>query len=499
MVVAETDVHTGKFRVLDREKEFVRLGWGYGMRRIGSEAFKRALACLSRFKRIADSYDASIRAVATSAVREAANQQEFVKLVREQTSITVEAISGFEEARLIYLGALQALPIFRRKVLLVDIGGGSTEFLVGEKRKIYYSNSLKLGGARLLPRFFPGKYITGKQVREYRRYIAGVLAPVVREIGRYSFGMFVGTSGTMLNIAAIIRAASGASETGKLNGFSFLRRDLQEAMEMVLSAKTIEERMRIKGLEPARAGIIVPGALMLEQLVFALEVRQVTVSDYALREGILFDTFEQRFQRGAHHHLENTRQLSVEHLAANLQYDRQHARHTAFLACRLFDQTRSIHRLDAEDRFFLECAALLHDIGFFVSHARHHRHSYYLIRNAELPGFTENDKEIIANIARYHRKGHPELNHEGFRVLDAKDRNRVIIMSGILRIADGLDRSHAVAVKDVRCKVSRSKLTIYLEPATGASVELERWGADQKKNLLESAIHKNVNFPQHST
>jgi len=495
LVIAEVIPDSGRFKVLDREKEMVRLGSGStDMKYLSESAMDRALQTLHHFKIIADSLRAPIRAVATSAVREALNQDEFVRRVKSETGIILEIASGFEEARLIHLGVLQALPVFKKTHLMVDIGGGSTEFLIGHQRKILYSNSLKIGAVRLTQRFFDGHKTSPKAIRECRRYVRGMLNPIRRSAKLERYEVAVGSSGTIMNLAGIIRRRRDEDDDNPLNNFTFSRDELFETVEEILELERPEDRVKIEGLDPARADIIVAGAIILEQVFKELGIREMTVSEFALREGIILDTIEKLHRKKRSGHLHDLRYSSVRHLAESLHFEKAHSQQVSALSLRIFDQTVALHKMGLQEREYLEAAALLHEIGLFVSHAQHHRHSYYLIRNSELLGFTENEKEIIANVARYHRKSHPKIKHEGFRRLDADDQKTVCKLASILRIADGLDRTHSSAVKDLRCRVSRKKINITLRRQNRAPVELELWGAERKKKLFEETFHASVRF-----
>jgi exopolyphosphatase/guanosine-5'-triphosphate,3'-diphosphate pyrophosphatase len=497
LIVARVHHRTAAFTILDREREFVRLGTGAtDMKYLSEAAMNRGMETLRRFKIIADTYNANIRTIATSAVREAINRSEFIRRVKATTGISIEVVSGFEEARLIYLGVLQALPVYGKEVLSIDIGGGSTEFLLGKKRDILYDNSLKLGSLRLTERFFPSEQLQAKQIKDCREYIHGMLNPVARQIKNSTHRVVVGSSGTIGAIAHIIKASRGKEPNGKLNNFSFSAKELFTTVGKIIAARDVKQRTKIEGLDPARADIIVAGALLLEQIFKEFKLDTMLVSDYALREGIVLDTIE-KTNNIHRHHLSNIRTKSIEHLLAQFSDDDKHIRHVTRLSLRIFDNTKTLHKLSDAERELLETAGLLHEIGLFISHAQHHRHSYYLIRNAELLGFTENEQEMVANIARYHRKSHPKLRHEGFSLLASEERNIVIKLAAILRIADGLDRTHTSAVKDFRVRISRSIVTFSLKKYKRKNVDLELWGAERKKKLFEEAFKKKVVFRFH--
>lgn len=493
LIVADVDRRTGKFRILDRERELVRLGSGPSdMKSLSHESMARGIETIRRFKAIADAAKAPVRAVATSAVREAANRGEFIRRVAKQTGVRVEIASGFEEARLIYLGVLQALPVFRKKALLVDIGGGSTEFLIGRERDILSVNSLKMGALRLARQFFGSDAVTKKKVEQCRRHVAGMLSPIVREARKHSFQVCVGTSGTITAAASIVREMRGEADL-QMNGFTFTSDELDAVVDAVLGARSVRERSLIRGLDARRADIIVPGILILHEVFRALKIRELTVSEYAFREGIILDTFEKR-NRKVGIHLHDIRYNSVLHLAGNFNYEEDHARQVSDIALKLFDRTKGLHGLGAVERDYLEAAALLHEIGLYLSHAQHHLHSYYLIRNAELLGFTENEKEIIANVARYHRKSHPRTRHASFGGLDPGDRGVVLKLAAILRIADGLDRGHSSKVREVGFRRRGSNAVVELKAPSRGKIDLELWGAERKKRLFEEVFDVEVSF-----
>lgn len=495
LIVAEIDPDTARFRTLVCQKDLVRLGIGSSdMKYLSEAAMDRALLSLRRFKKIADSLNAQVRAIATSAVREALNKEEFVRRVRTETGIRVEIASGVEEARLIHLGVLQALPVFKKRHLMMDIGGGSTEFLLGQERNVLFNNSLKLGAVRLTEKFFKNGKASSDTVAECRHYVRGILNPVERGLEEFRFDVAIGSSGTITNLAQIISVAKGNNPDMAMNGFSFSRKELSKAVDTVLECSSTEERSRIPGLDPARADIIVAGAVILDEIFDALGLKTMTISDFALREGIILDTIEKFYRKTKLDHLHDIRYASVIHIAENFQYEENHARQVARLALKIFDQTEALHDLGANERVYLESAALLHEVGLFISHAQHHRHSYYLIRNSELLGFTENEKEIVANIARYHRKSHPKVKHEGYNKLDAEEQAIVHKLASILRIADGLDRTHSSIVKDLRCRKSKDGLTMTLLKNKYGEDELEIWGAERKKALFEETFKIRVHF-----
>ncbi len=421
-----------RFEVITREKEMVRLGSGRGdMKRLKPDAIARGVETLRRMKQIADIDGAPVRAVATSAVREAENHTEFVTAARAQAGVEVEVISGVEEARLIHLGVLQAVPVFDRRLLLCDIGGGSTEILVGERGEVLTARSFKLGAVRLTNRFFPGQRLHPGAVSSCRGFVRSTLSPYGREVAGHGFEVAVGSSGTIQAVAAMAQAASGGEPPRSFNRFRLTADDVRDVCKELIAAPSVKQRSRLPGLDANRADIVLAGALILEGVLETFDVDELECSDYALREGVLLDTI-QRTRGGSLHHLRDVSRRSVAHLAALCDDEPEHSAHVARLALELFDglvalpDVPALEGLGEPAREYLEAGALLANVGLFISHSRHHLHSYYVIRNSEvLTGLTDDEIEIIALLARYHRKSSPKLRHREFARLDAADQHLV--------------------------------------------------------------------------
>jgi exopolyphosphatase/guanosine-5'-triphosphate,3'-diphosphate pyrophosphatase len=284
----------------------------------------------------------------------------------------------------------------------------------------------------------------------------------------------------------------------RLNNFTFTYGEVKNVVRKVLLADSTSERKRIQGLDEKRADIIIAGALILEESMRLLGIKELTVSSYALREGVIYDYVHHlRTSNEVHGKIRDVREQSVRHLAEISNYEQVHTEHVADLSLSIFDQTKRLHYLGAEERKYLYYAAILHDVGYHISHAEHHLHSYYIISHADLLGFTNEEIEIIANIARYHRKSHPKLKHEGFARLHS-DEHRDIVrkLASILRIAEGLDRGNIGIVRSVNCKISRSSVEFRLKPKKNAprDLELEIWGAERKKMLFQEVYGREVRF-----
>jgi exopolyphosphatase/guanosine-5'-triphosphate,3'-diphosphate pyrophosphatase len=494
LVIARVN-EKGQFKVLTRDKEVVRLGSGSNdMKYLTGDAMARGVTALKRFKLVCDSFNAEIRAIGTSAIREALNRDLFINSVLENTEIQIEVITGLEEARLIYLGVLQALEVFDKKILLIDIGGGSTEFLIGEKGNVLFANSIKIGAVRLSQKYFQDRKIKQQSIDEASLYVKSLVNPIVRNLRDFDYDMVIGTSGTITNIGAVIYSETKPYDTEEinLNNYIYDKSSLAKAVKKIYKAETSNERADIPGLDPNRADIIPAGAVILEQLFAELKIKNITLSTFALREGIMIDTISKEltgFQLG---NLSDVCYNSIITLAENCGYDKLHCEQVLKLSVSIFDFLKDKYSLTDKDKEYLEAAALLHDIGHRVSHSQHHKHSYYLIRNSEMLGFNNNEIEIIANISRYHRKSHPKEKHEGYSRLGAEDKEKVRKLAGILRIADGLDRGHKGIVEEIELKEKEKKLIFSIKRKDGADITLEIWGANLRKPLFEESFRYEV-------
>jgi exopolyphosphatase / guanosine-5'-triphosphate,3'-diphosphate pyrophosphatase len=481
------------YEVVTREKETVRLGHGGGdMKQMSNDAIDRGISSLRRMQRIAASHGApTVRAVATSAVREAKNADEFLSRARREAKIDIEVISGLEEARLIYLGVLQAVPAFEQRLVLVDIGGGSTEVLVGERGETLTARSFKLGAVRLTDRFFAGGTTTSDSIKDCRSYIRSILATFEREVEDFGFDVAIASSGTAETIARMIHAMRDDTGLHTFNRFEFTADELQAVTDAVAKKKSSDERRSTPGLDPARADIIVAGALVLEGVADIFRIKRFVFSEAALREGVLLDTIA-RLQGGALHHLRDVSRRSIRALAERCDDDIAHSAHVASLALQLFDATESVHGLPADAREYLEAGALLANVGLVISHSKHHIHSYYVIRNSELTGLTDAEIEIIAQIARYHRKSAPKAGHAEFGRLSPEDQRLVKTLAGILRVAIGLDRSHDGRVRSVMAQMRNDRLVVEAVGKRGKEISLELYTANERSDLLEEVLGQRV-------
>jgi exopolyphosphatase/guanosine-5'-triphosphate,3'-diphosphate pyrophosphatase len=508
LVVARPTAGAG-FETITREKEVVRLGSGGGdMKVMTPEAIDRGVAALARMRAVADGHDAVLRAVATSATREALNARDFVARAAAEANVDIEVISGLEEARLIHLGVLQAVPVFDRRLLLVDVGGGSTELLLGESGETLAARSFKLGAVRLTDRYFPGGAVTAKAVRSCRDQVRATIEHFRRDVERWGFDVAIASSGTAETAARMVHAARfrGAAwePLRTYNCFEFTAEELAAIAAELAGHRTAEARVKLPGLDAPRADIIVAGGLILSTIAETFGVECFTFSEAALREGVLVDTmsrFEESQRSGlVVHHLRDVSRRSIQQLVDRCDEDPQHSRHVASLAVALFDQLPDLRRLDElldvastrlSDREYLEAGALLANVGLVVAHSKHHVHAYYIIRNSELTGLTDGEIEIIAQIARYHRKSEPKASHPEFAALEPTGQDVVRSLAAVLRVAIGLDRRHdgRVAAVDV---ADGDTVAVRAIAAGDADVDLEVYAARERTGLLARVLGRPV-------
>jgi exopolyphosphatase/guanosine-5'-triphosphate,3'-diphosphate pyrophosphatase len=504
MVIAAIDIGTNSthmviaritpsgFEVITREKSQTRLGEGGGdMKELSATAMDRGISALRHMKKIADAHGAHIVAVATSAVREANNSEAFVVRARNEAGIDIEVISGLEEARLIHSAVLRALPLAGIESLLIDIGGGSTEVVVFTSATEHFARSFKLGSVRLTHRFFENPQVSKAELVEARQFIASSIEPARKALRRRNPRKAIVTSGTGETLARMCSLLETKDLPRSMNGATFTRQQLQTVVRTIADAPDIASRSHIAGIDSTRADIILAGAIILEELAVSLDISEFTYCDFALREGLLFNEM-QRLTPGGVGDIRHVALASATKLAMRCDDDFSHAQSVARLACALFDQLSKHFELDQNDRLYLETASLLANVGIIVSHARHHLHSYYIIRHAELLGLTDDEIEVIAQVARYHRKGEPKLSHEPFKMLSDNDQRRVRLLSAILRVAIGLDRTHDGRIENVKVASGKNDITITISSSQNVDIDLNVYAANERTDLLAEVFDHDV-------
>ena len=490
MVVAKV-VDQG-FEVIAREKESVRIGHGAGeMKELSLEAMDRGIVCLTRMQQVAASLNADIIAVATSAVREAKNKGEFIRRARRESLVDIQVISGVEEARLIHLGALHGIGRPEAAMFLCDIGGGSTEVVIGSDDEEMLARSFKLGAVRLTDRFFASETLHPSAVGSCRTFARSTLMVIQPDISELGYDIAVASSGTAETVARIIHAQSGEPAPKTMNRFEFTRIQVSETVKALAACTTVEERQKKFGIDKSRAQIILAGAIILEAICDVYGVGTLMFSEYALREGVLIDTLRRR-GLGPQSNDHDPALHSDRQLAERCDDRIEHSENVARLACQIFDQMQTTLDLDNDSRRLLEAAALLANVGVVISHSKHHLHSYYVIRNSDLVGLSDREIELIAQIARYHRKGEPKLDHAPFAALNENDRHIVRSLAGILRISVGLDRTHDGRVKKVAVDISEDDVNIEFSCSKKLETELIEYTANERKALLGNVLNKRL-------
>lgn len=496
MVVVRVDPVLPTFTIIAKEKDTVRLGDRDP--RTGDltpEAMERALKALQRCQKLAKSFNAEqIVAVATSAAREAPNGQDFIKRIDSELGLFVNLISGQEEARRIYLGVLSGMEFNNHPHIIIDIGGGSTELILGDSHEPRTLSSTKVGAVRLTAEFITTDPISSSEFQYLQAYIRGMLERPVEEVRVHlqpgEQPRLVGTSGTIESLATIHAREKLGMVPNPLNGYQLSRKDIKELVKR-LAAMNYAERAAIPGMSDRRSEIIVAGALILLEAMTLLGIEWLMIGERALREGVIVDWMlshgliedRLRFQG-------SVRERSVLKIAQKYQVNLEYSQRVATFALSLFDQTTGhLHNWDTDTRELLWAAAILHNCGLYISHSAHHKHSYYLIRNGELLGFAEAEIEVIANLARYHRQSTPKKKHSNYSNLPSKKHRQLVSqLSAILRLAVALDRRQIGAIERVRCEFhpDTQELHLRLQPShPGDDCALELWSLDYKKGVFE--------------
>lgn len=497
MVLAEVKPD-GSYHVLDRFKDMTRLGDGtFSHQRLSAAAMARGVDVIKNLTTLARNKGFEhILMAATSAVREARNGGQFIEEVLAQTGVRVKVVTGQEEARLIYLGVRQSMDLTARPTLLVDVGGGSVELISGTRDRLLHSASLKLGAIRLKDRFLTKAPPTKALFRDMQNVIDEEINAALRGFGETKFDRIVASSGMAANLAEIIYLERTGRPIPQLNLATITLKEIG-TVEQALVSRPMETRLTIPGLDPRRVDTLLAATAVIRQCAKAIGRKTVTISDRAMRDGLVYD-FIQTNREGLRieQEIPNIRLRNVVALAGRCGYPKAHSHHVATLATSLFDQTHPLHGMDDRAREWLEYAALLHDVGYVINPRQHHKHSYYLITNSDLAGFTVEEIDLIANVARYHRRALPCSRHLPYKALPQNRRRLVETLSAILRIADGLDRSHFSIIQDVRVTLGHQ---VNLDLRASGDSELEIWTAQSRADLFHRTFGRAVTFTVHVT
>jgi len=500
LLIVEID-ERDNYEIKGKFKEPVQLGQGsINAGKIGEEAFKRGIRALKTYRTIIDTGRIQkVFAFATSAIRSASNGQDFIKAAKETANIEIKTINGNEEAAIIFEGVKNGVQLpFDERVLIVDIGGGSVEFIVAHEGKAELLRSVNIGGARLLDKIKPSNPIKIEEIAELNSLLDKELGGLIRELKEFELTMLVGSSGTCETIGNLVAISQKDKvSAGNLNGFTFFQKDFEEAcMKVIRTTKAERIKMDIDAL---RADTIVLGIYLIHYLFKNLSLPQMMVSTQALKEGILHRYLyekQARLEKFIGPTDRSLRARAIQSLAKKFNYEEEHSLKVTELAIELFNQLSSFHDLGMPEKEMLQYAAILHDIGKFIHVSSHHKHGQYIIANSNLSGFTTAELLIISNIVRYHRKAGPKNDHPNYQVLSPKDKKTVLILAGILRVADNLDRGHRNFVSHLFAKASDSKIEI--EVFAKHEIEMEISSAMENADLLAEAFGRKIEIVQKS-
>ncbi|HPO93091.1 MAG TPA: CHAD domain-containing protein [Phycisphaerales bacterium] len=532
LIIAEAS-SDGSYRVLDDEKETTRLGRGLQTTgKMDPAAIEHSAVTIERMASIARGYGAEeVRVIATAAAREAKNGAALVQAVKDRTGLDVRIISAEEEAQLAYRSAARAFDLSMVPAIVVDIGGGSTEVILSVARpgvgqaggrngsaaagiapggaaggvveRIY---TIPMGAVRLTEKFGGEKSACGARFKDLTAFVKKL---VRSHVGKPPVApqLAIGTGGTLTSLASMVLQRSsggngngGGLFAGTVQGTEVNRADLRHLID-ALRKMTLRQRMRVPGLSAERADIIVSGLVMIDAVLKRIGVNSLRTHEGGIRDGVMLTMVAERFGIGdravGERWTPEAIMRSVRRFARACSYERAHSEHVARLALSLFDQSRRAEPPDSgafsdRERLLLEAAAVLHDIGYIINYAQHHKHSFHLIVHADLPGLTTREVQIIANIARYHRAACPKVSHAGYAALSRDDRRIVDRLSALMRIADGLDRSHTQQVRGV--SMDRTARGVHIRVASDTEPTVDIWGAQRKSDLFTRCFGHEARF-----
>jgi exopolyphosphatase/guanosine-5'-triphosphate,3'-diphosphate pyrophosphatase len=491
LVVADIGADGG-VAVVEKVREQVELGeGGIDEARIAPAAFRRGIDALQRFRRAMDGLGVeAVHTAATSAVREAENGEEFCLAVRAQTGIHLQVVSGHDEARLVWLGARSGLDFRAGPVLLVDLGGGSLEFVLCTADEVRAEDTLPLGHIRLADRHHRSDPFAPAEMAAARSDVRRALLRLPPPIRERQFASVVATSGSIRALARMATLARGALAPERDQGLLLHRAEL-DAIVTDLEARKAARYAEIPGFDPKRKRTLPTAAVILAEVSAVLGVELWHTTERGLRDGLVQDwILRHRPELALSATVADPRRRGVLTVLARYQADRAHAEQVARLALALFDALASLHRLGPDDREILEFGALLHDVGHHIAGEDHHRHGQYLVRNTPLPGLTEPEVALLSSLVRYHRGQRPKSTHAEVAALPPRERRALSLLAGILRLADALDRTHLSLVLGLEIQVTRSRIDILAR--TREPAPLERWASVQRADVLATALERDV-------
>ncbi len=499
LLIAEID-ERDDFRIAEKFKEPVELGeGGLDSGKIVPKAYARGIKALKKLKKLMVARHVSaVQAFATSAIRSASNGKEFIQEAKKEAGIDIRIINGNEEASLIFDGVRNGVHLpSDQDILIIDIGGGSVEFIVARDGKAQLLRSLDIGAARLLGRLQPSDPMKVNEAEELDRYLKEKMAGLLEELNEFDIQLIVGSSGTFETIGAIVaHSKKDTLSSANLNSYRFTSREFKRVHNKLKLASK-RERLNISGMDSMRVDMIVMGSSMINLILDEIKIKELMVSDYALKEGILYrfiDDQKERIHKAMGNTARNLRAKAVRNLCEKYQYKKTHALKVSEIAQSIFDQLKPLHPFGDPAKELLRYAAMMHDIGQFINRSGHHKHGQYIIMSSGLSGFSHDEIVILGNLVRYHRKNSPTRDHFHFKVLEQKQRLMVRVLSGIIRISDHLDRGHRHLVSNVKLIISPRSIRIVVKASD--VIDLEINSAMSERSLLESAIDRSIIIEQ---
>jgi exopolyphosphatase/guanosine-5'-triphosphate,3'-diphosphate pyrophosphatase len=450
MVVGELD-EAWRVNTIENTRLPVRLGQDvFGKGYLEEETIQQTEEAFLRFKLMAESFKIQhLRAVATSAAREARNGDLLVDRVFRSSGIEIEIINGEEEARLIHVAVAHALDLKKKRTLVIDIGGGSVEVTLASGQNIISTDSYDMGTVRLLEKLNGKKNTKPPYGTLIREYAEAARYRIDRDLGARKIQVCAGTGGNVEEIGNL------RQKLFKAESDRFITLEELEKLIDRLDRMSYAERIRKLKLRPDRADVILPAAIVLHLIASEAGVKEIMIPNVGLKDGILWDIAEDLSKSPRPQRRQQVWESAL-HMGRKYEFNEKHGRQTAKLAARLFEQSKSLHDLDENNQLLLEIGALLHDIGHFINTVEHDKHGYYLLTANRLIGLSQREQNIIANLVRYHRKSSPSTDDQNFKALTQKDRLIVIKLSALLSLADALDISHMENVTDVTLKETPS-------------------------------------------
>jgi exopolyphosphatase/guanosine-5'-triphosphate,3'-diphosphate pyrophosphatase len=480
-----------RFRILLEEKDTIRLGEevfekGY----FGPNSVRKAIQTLKKYKTIIDQQEIEhLRCVATAGFREAANQEELIHLIFQETGIRVDVISGKEEARLIALGVFSNFDLQDKNALIVDIGGGSAELIAGNAKKIHDIKSLSLGCTRLTKFFLKSSPVRQYELSMLEKHLDAVFNKMKKIVDKTPVNVIIGTGGSLNNITQIIYRIFQKNDNGMTREVSLKQ---VSDLNREVAKRNYKERLLLPGLEKRRVDIVLAAGKVIEKIMKLYKINGFTSLSKGLRDGLTTDTINKLGilfpSQQNHRHIKEQRIREIGH---KYFFDERHAENVAKIAFQLFETLKDPLGLEENWKGYLWAAAMLHDIGYHISFSKHHKHSQYLIEHSDLVGFNAHETRIISNIARYHRKSPPKISHKAFRELSILEKDIVNKLAAILRVADAMDRGHLESPHNFETVLEPHFMRIRIKVPEGELI-LEKEGIEKKGDFFEQIFKRKV-------